>query len=240
MTKDEFIDQVKKLPGVGPKTAEKLYDAGYTSIEKLRKATVDDLTKDNLVGKKTAEAIVQGLADLEAPEKAEGIEVREERTKEERRAAAEAEEVKVEEPEKIRRPKIKAQLPEATKKALALRAEHYARQPGFKRYHWWFKPSLERNAGWRRPRGPSNKQRRGFKYRPPRVKIGYGKPAATRGLHASGFQEVHVHNVADLGKIADPKTQAARIGRTVGGRKRKEIEAKAAELAIRVLNPRRT
>ena len=47
------------------------------------------------------------------------------------------------------------------------------------------------------------------------------------------------HNVDDLAKIADPKTQAARIGRTVGGKKRKEIEAKAAERSIRVLNPLR-
>ncbi len=236
-TKDEFIEAVKNLPGVGPKMAEKLYEAGYTSIEKLKQATVEDLTKDNLVGKKTAEAIVQGLKELEAPAEKQAIEVREERTKDERRAA---EKVEVAEPEAIRRPKIKAQLPAELKERLAIRAARYAEQPSFRRYHWYYKASLERNPGWRRPRGPSNKQRRGFNYRPPRVKIGYGKPADTRGLHASGFAEVLVHNVADLEKVTDPKTMAARVGRTVGGRKRKEIEAKAAEREIRVLNPRRT
>lgn len=232
-TKEEFVESVKNLPGVGPKTAEKLYSAGFTSIEKLKQATVEDLVKDNLVGKKTAEAIVQGLQEMEAPAEAQKIQVREERTKAERRE----DKVEVKEPEQIRRPKIKPQLTAEAKQALAARAERYANQPEFKRYHWFYKRSLERNPGWRRPRGPSNKQRRGFAYRPPRVKVGYGKPAVTRGLHPSGFAEVFVYNVDDLAKITDPKTQAARIGSTVGGKKHIAIEAKAAELKIRVLNP---
>ncbi|HLE97546.1 MAG TPA: eL32 family ribosomal protein, partial [Candidatus Thermoplasmatota archaeon] len=36
------------------------------------------------------------------------------------------------------------------------------------------------------------------------------------------------------------KTQAARIGRTVGGKKHEAIEKAAAEKGIRVLNPRRS
>lgn len=234
MTKEEFVEKVKSLPGVGPKTAEKLYDAGYTTVEKLKKATVEELVEKG-IGKKTAEAILTGLEEAEAPAEKQKIQVREEKTKAERRDAAETE---IKEPEQFK-PKIKAQLTPEMRKALAARKEMYDHQPEFKRYHWWYKASLERNPGWRRPRGPSNTQRRGYNYRPPRVKVGYGKPAVTRGLHPSGFAEVHVYNVADLAKI-DPKTQAARIGGTVGGKKRKDIEAKAAEMAIRVLNPRRS
>jgi len=47
-----------------------------------------------------------------------------------------------------------------------------------------------------------------------------------------------VHNPDDLEEI-DPETEAARVGRTVGGRKRERIHSRADELGIRVLNRRR-
>ena len=47
-----------------------------------------------------------------------------------------------------------------------------------------------------------------------------------------------VHNSGDLEAI-DPETQAARVGATVGGRKRENIHSRADELGIRVLNRRR-
>jgi large subunit ribosomal protein L32e len=67
------------------------------------------------------------------------------------------------------------------------------------------------------------------------VDIGYRGPAAVRNLHPSGFEEVMVYNADSLDKI-DPKAQAIRIGGTVGVKKRLVIEARAAELGIRVLN----
>lgn len=67
------------------------------------------------------------------------------------------------------------------------------------------------------------------------VEIGYGGPALVRGLHPSGFEEVMVYNVDGLETI-NPKTQAARIGGTVGVKKRIAIENRAKELGIRVLN----
>ena len=50
-------------------------------------------------------------------------------------------------------------------------------------------------------------------------RVGYGKVAAARDLHPSGFEEVLVHRPEDLDGI-DPSLQAARVGGTVGGRKR--------------------
>ena len=70
------------------------------------------------------------------------------------------------------------------------------------------------------------------------VRVGHGKVAAARGLHPSGFREVMVHNANDL-EIIDPETEAARVGKTVGGRKREQIYNRADELGIRVLNRRR-
>ena len=133
--------------------------------------------------------------------------------------------------------KQKPVLDEATQEALALRAAQKKKTPSFRRTEWFRYKRLSR-SGWRAPHGMDNKQRRNFKYRGSLVRVGHGKVASARGLHPSGFQEVMVHNLNDLESI-DPETQAARVGRTVGGRKRENIHARADELGIRILNRRR-
>jgi large subunit ribosomal protein L32e len=124
----------------------------------------------------------------------------------------------------------KAPAPEpAAKKAV---------QPAFRRHEWWrYKRLGGKHASWRLPRGIHSKTRRHWGYRPPVVSIGYRGPVEVRGLHPSGFEEVLVHNPSDLAKV-NKEVQAARVGGTVGGRKAKLIEAEAAKLGIRVLNPR--
>ena len=132
--------------------------------------------------------------------------------------------------------KQKPVLDEATQEALALRAAQKKKTPSFRRTEWFRYKRLSR-SGWRAPHGMDNKQRRNYKYRGSLVRVGHGKVSGARGLHPSGFREVMVHNLNDLESI-DPETQAARIGRTVGGRKREHIHARADELGIRVLNRR--
>ena len=73
------------------------------------------------------------------------------------------------------------------------------------------------------------------KYRPSRVRIGFRGPKDARGLHSSGFEEVMVFNVNDVKKL-NKETQAARIGSSVGTKKRLDIEKKAEELEVRILN----
>ena len=128
-------------------------------------------------------------------------------------------------------------LSDEIKEALALRAAQKKATPSFRRTEWFRYKRLSR-SGWRKPHGMDNKQRRNFKYRGSLVRIGHGKVNAASGLHPSGFQEVMVHNTADLDQI-DAETQAARVGSTVGGRKRELIHSRADELGIRVLNRRR-
>ena len=133
--------------------------------------------------------------------------------------------------------KQKPVLSDDMKIALALRVEQKKKTPAFKRTEWFRYKRLSR-SGWRAPHGMDNKQRRNYKYRSSLVRVGHGKVAAARGLHPSGFREVMVHNTGDL-EVIDPETEAARVGKTVGGRKREQIYSRADELGIRVLNRRR-
>ena len=133
--------------------------------------------------------------------------------------------------------KQKPVLSEDMKIALALRSEQKKKTPAFKRTEWFRYKRLSR-SGWRAPHGMDSKQRRNYKYRSSLVRVGHGKIATARGLHPSGFKEIMVHNTRDLESI-DPETEAARVGKTVGGRKREQIYSRADELGIRVLNRRR-
>ncbi len=224
MTKDEFVDEISKLPGVDKKKAEALYDAGFTTKAKLEEASQADLEAVEGIGPKVAEAIIAGLGEEKAAPSE--IQVVEDKGKG-------AKKTEIVEAERVYRVRIKAEIPDELAAALRIRAQRAANEPAFRRYHWWYK-RLDDN--WRKSHGELSKQRRGFSYRPPRVKVGYGKPAVTRGLHPSGFEEVLVHNVNDIAGL-DPKTQAIRIGGTVGKRKRRDIVAKADEFKLRVLNP---
>ena len=133
--------------------------------------------------------------------------------------------------------KQKPVLDEETKAALALRSEQKKKTPSFRRTEWFRYKRLSR-SGWRAPHGMDSKQRRNYRYRSALVRVGHGKVAAARGLHPSGFREIMVQNTLDL-ETMDPETEAARVGRSVGGRKREQIYSRADELGIRVLNRRR-
>jgi large subunit ribosomal protein L32e len=110
------------------------------------------------------------------------------------------------------------------------------KKPRFRRQESWrFKRVGDT---WRKPHGVDSKMRKKVKGWPVSPTVGYRSPKKTRGLHPSGFVEIRVQSVADLGGI-DPELQAIRIARTVGNRKRVEIIALAEEKGIHVLNPRR-
>ncbi|MCK5559412.1 MAG: 50S ribosomal protein L32e [Thermoplasmata archaeon] len=129
--------------------------------------------------------------------------------------------------------KQKPVLDKAIKLQLSMRRRQKRRKPKFRRQEWFRYKRL--GTSWRKPKGLHSKMRTNRKYRPNVVRIGYGSPKIVRGLHPSGFKEILVYNVNDL-KDIDPKTEAARIGHSVGTKKRIELEKKADKLGIRVLN----
>ena len=128
-------------------------------------------------------------------------------------------------------------LDDTTKEALATRAAQKKKTPTFRRQEWFRYKRLSR-TGWKKPRGDDSSQRKNRKYRSALVRVGHGKIAAARGLHPSVFEEVLVNKSGDLEGL-DPETQAVRIAKTVGNRKRSAIHDRADDLGLRVLNRRR-
>jgi large subunit ribosomal protein L32e len=116
---------------------------------------------------------------------------------------------------------------------LRARKKVSATRPKFVRQESWRYVRLAEN--WRKPKGIDNKMRKQVSGVPPLVKVGYRGPKAARGLHPSGYRDRLIHNIRDLEKL-DPKIDAARIGHSVGRRKRIDIVNKANALGIKVLN----
>ncbi len=252
MTKEDVIKQFTSLKGVGRAKAELIYNKGFNSLEKLKKASVEDLTKIKGINDKFAKDIKD---QLEVPEIKSTPKKETEKPKIEKKTAAKTEKDKVEkdeikkqktekkedivivedekEEEQKYHVKKKPILSKEQKEKLILRSKINKRRPKFLREEWFRYKRVPQN--WRRPDGISSKMRRNFKYRPSKVKVGFRGPKSVRGLHSSGFEEIIVYNIRDLENI-DPKTQAARIGCSVGTKKRIDIEKKAEDLDIRLLN----
>ena len=124
------------------------------------------------------------------------------------------------------------------KEKLALRDEVAQSRPQPKRAESWRYKRLE--TTWRKPKGVDNHQRKQkSRGRPGLVKVGYGGPKISLGLHPSGYTDNLVYNINDLEKL-NPKTDGVRLGHSVGTKKRKEIVAKAIEKKFKVFNARVT
>ena len=217
------VKKFTELKGFKEENTAELESIGITTVEQLSEALAnEDKVKEIVktlsgVGPKTVMAWKEELSGEAKPAK---------ETKEEPKA-------EVVEDEKKYTPSIKPELSKDTADALAKRAVISGRRPAFKRQEWFRYSKL--GESWRRPKGIHSKMKRNLKRRPPVVDIGFRGPAEVRGLHPSGFEEVMVYNVEGLEGI-DPKAQAVRIGGTVGTKKRVDIQERADELGIRVLN----
>jgi large subunit ribosomal protein L32e len=267
MAKDDVIEEFTKIKGVGKAKAELLYDKGFNSLDKLKKASAKDLAKvdgitepivknikDHLKEKPETKPAKTKVSKKEKVEKPKLKKEKEVKPKVEKKAELKAkpekkeekpkkpktvkkeekEEVEtVEEEEEEYKVKKKPKLSKEQKEKLRLRKQIKKRTPEFLREEWFRYKRIPRN--WRKPDGISSKMRINLKYRPSKVRVGFRGPKDTRGLHPSGFEEIIVYNVHDLEKI-DPKIQAARIGSSVGTKKRMNIEKKAEELEVRILN----
>jgi len=222
LASDERVEEIHEhLKGVGPKTIEHWREDLKVEIVEEEEAEPEEKPKPAPKERKTKAA----------PEKKRRPKKDEE--EEEAKGKEGEEEVEIEEEEGYK-VKLKPKLSKETLEALRKRAEIGSRRPEFLRQEWHRRQRLQK-VRWRKPQGDHSKMREHYGYRRNVVSIGYGSPKAARHLHPSGFREVMVWNVKDLEKIK-PDVEAARVGHTVGTKKRTAIEEKADELGIRVLN----
>jgi len=195
--------------------------------KKTTKKKTEEKPKDKKVVKDT-----KSKTDKKEKPKAEPSKEKEKPKKTKEVKEEEEEEPPVEEEEKYK-VKKKPKFSKEQKEKLKLRKQIKRRTPEFLREEWFRYKRIPKN--WRRPDGISSKMRINLKYRPSKVRVGFRGPKEVRGLHSSGFEEIIVHNVNDLEAI-DPNKQAVRIGSSVGTKKRMDIEKKAEELDVRILN----
>ncbi len=64
-SKDAFLDAVSKIPGLGPVKAEALYNSGYSDVELLVKATVEELAAIEGLGETMAQNVHRHLHPAE-------------------------------------------------------------------------------------------------------------------------------------------------------------------------------
>jgi len=205
----DIITEFTSIKGLGEAKAKALVEAGYNSIDELASASIEELTTVEGVGASLAEKIKAGASEL-VP------------------GAPEITEEAVVTTELV--------MDEESRRLFRVRKVQKGKKPDFKRADSHKIKRLDSN--WRRPRGLQGKQRRHIRAKGALVKAGYGSPAAVKGLHPSGYAEVLVNTVADVDNV-DASIEAVRIARTVGARKKSMIEAKAAGLGIKILNPTR-
>jgi len=224
---EDRVEEIHEhLKGVGPKTIEHWREDLKVHVEPEKAEAAPKTRKVKVAPKKPSEEREEPEAEKEA-----GEEEGEEKAAEPEKKEEEEVEIEEEEGYKVKlKPKLSKEMLEALKK----KAEIGARRPAFLRQEWHRRQRLQ-GVKWRKPQGDHSKMRQHYGYRPNVVSIGYGSPKAARYLHPSGFKEVLVWNVKDLDKIK-PELEAARVAHQVGMRKRLEIEEKADELGIRILN----
>jgi large subunit ribosomal protein L32e len=245
MSKQQEIRKISDLPYYKEDHAQVLEDIGIKNLDDLLDTLYDEEKSKELidglkgVGPKIADQWIELIEDRgvfeEEEEADEEVEIVDEEVEEE--TIIEEPETLIEEegPEVVEEGGYfaapKPELDDETRRLFEQRKAY--KMPKFKRQEWFRYKKL--GDKWRKPKGIHSKLRRRYKYRPPLASVGYKTPKKVRGLHASGFEEVLIHNLNQLEGI-DPKTQAARVGATVGYKKRLDIEKKAAELGIHILN----
>ena len=118
-------------------------------------------------------------------------------------------------------------------KMLKVRLRQKSKKPAFNRHDYHKKKRL--SISWRKPRGIHSKLGAQVSAKGKLVRPGFGSPRAVKGFHPSGYREILVRNMADLQKA---EGYAVRMASTLGKKKRSEIEAKAVEMNLKILNPK--
>jgi large subunit ribosomal protein L32e len=229
---ERSVELIDRLKGVGPKIMEQwielIEDHGVFDDEEETEPVEDEGSEtiiEEIPGEEPEPEEEIGSEEEPEPEEGTGTIIEEEPEP----VIEELESEVIEEGGYFAAPK--PELDEETRRLLELRKS--IKLPKFRRQEWFRYKKL--GEKYRRPKGIHSKMRRRYKYRAPMASVGYKTPVKIRHFYFFCFQEVLIHNPGQLEGI-DPKTQAVRVGHTVGFRKRLDIERRASELGIHILN----
>ncbi len=126
------------------------------------------------------------------------------------------------------------------KRLIKIRIRQKRKKPEFLRQEYYTHPK-RLGRKWRQPMGRTSKLRFKEKSRGAQPGVGYGSPAAVRGLSRFGFRLVRVSNAKELEKVTDTKFMMAEIAGGVGNRKKAEILKAAKEKGMLIFNrPRKS
>lgn len=211
MEEENSIKALTAIKGIGRTKAIALNKAGFSTISDLKNASVEEISAVKGINGSLAEKIKLEISQMEEDVVAE--------------AEIEA---------KTEVPASELAIGPATSRLLRVRKRQKLKKPHFVQTDQHKKKKLQDT--WRRPRGHHNKKRQYITSKGQMARVGFGSPAAVKGLHPSGFEEVLLDRLQDMEHI-NPGIQAVRISRTVGQRKRMQIIQKAKDLGLKILNP---
>ncbi|MDI6888287.1 MAG: 50S ribosomal protein L32e [Methanocellales archaeon] len=219
---NKAVKGLPKIKGLGKAKSAALYQAGFTSVESIQQVSLDDLVAVKGINASLAKNIKKAAGEVKPATK--------------KKVAKKKAPAKKRVPKKktVKKP-IKV-LSDVRERLLKVRKRQKSKKPAFRRHDWHKKKRV--GESWRRPRGLHNKLRSGIAAKGALVRIGYRSPKEVRGLHPSGYEEVLVHRPSDVEKV-DATMQAIRVSSKVGIKKRLDIEERAEELGIKILNPMR-
>jgi NAD-dependent DNA ligase len=147
MTRDDVIKEFSSLKGVGKVKAELLYDSGFTSMAKLKKASISELVAVKGITEKSAQDLLDQFKDKKVTTKKEPEKISQksstpknvEKSIEEKPVTKKKTEEKPQEEEKVDiveeeeeyKVKIKPELKKEIKKKLQIRKQVKNRTPVF-------------------------------------------------------------------------------------------------------------
>ncbi|MEM2047773.1 MAG: eL32 family ribosomal protein, partial [Candidatus Jordarchaeales archaeon] len=94
------------------------------------------------------------------------------------------------------------------------------------------------DESWRKPKGKDSKMRLRVKGWPKTVRVGYGSPKRTKGLHSSGLKPILISSRRDLEEAGSPEGKILVFSSKLGRRLKEDLAKEALSKGFAIANYR--